>query len=353
MVAIARVLAGGVPVGGAFLTTFDQVFTASHVVNDWLGRDQMTTRSPLGDGHEVDLDFPFMSNAPCKAEIARWTAPKKEDVATLVIGEGVPDGLTPCLIVPDISLSVGQRVRVYGFPAGYDQGVWTYGVLGHRTSANQMQLNLELELTVKAGFSGCPVFLEEKDAVVGMIVTADEGNKLAFMVPSDYLVRRLKFETPRKGTNLWEVNHFRRATLTALLNDLYGFEGEGYDDTVCETVRSSLGEIANSISVVDDRAFWERSLDDEIEDFVEVYKKWNGCPKDKSGAETRNQELRKLRAKRKSISSKIRDAQGLFGGADDQQMMREIFTSVRRITTRHPSMFRNLERSVRALDSAK
>jgi len=298
MVSIARVIGRNGPVGGAFVTTFGQVFTASHVVNSFFELDKLNSRSPVRDGKMVDLDFPFAKSEAGKAEVARWTRPSKEDVATLLLDGDLPAGIDPCLIVPDACLSIGQKVRVYGFPNGYDDGVWTYGVLEHRTAANQLQISLERELTVKEGFSGCPVFLNDNDAVVGMIVSADEGNKLAFMVPSDFLAHQLKYEEPKRGTNLWKVNFFRKNVLTALLDDLYSFEGEGYDNSVCETVRTSLGSIANALSVVDDRAFWSKSIDDEVEDLVTVYKTWNGCPKGKIGAGERNLELRNLRQKR-------------------------------------------------------
>lgn len=351
MVAVARILRGGEPIGGAFVTSFDQVFTASHVINEVLGLEPLNARSPVGDGRPISLDFPFADNASNTARMARWTKPSKEDISTLILEDGLPSDINPCLIVPDPSLSIGQRVRIYGFPSGYDEGVWSYGVLRNRTSSNQMQIELESTLSVKGGFSGCPVFLEDTDAVVGMIVTADEGNRLAFMVPSDLLAKQLKYEEPRRGTNLWKVHYFRRNILTALLDDLYSFEGDGYDHTVCETVRVSLGSVANAISLVDDRAYWTRGLHDEVEDFVTIYKLWNGCPRGAVGAHERNAELRQLRKKRTAISTKIREAQGLLGAEQDHEMMDDIFDAIRGITRTYPAKFVALERGLMRLDN--
>lgn len=350
MNSIARIIGEEGPIGGAFVTTFDQVFTASHVINQFLGVDLNNARSPVGDSREIELDFPFSKSQRANANVVRWKRPSKEDVATLTLTDSLPSPLTASLLVPDTSLSIGEKVRIYGFPDGYDEGVWTYGVLDHRTATNQIQISLERELKVKGGFSGCPVMLNDSDAVVGMVVSADEGNNLAFMVPSDFLVRQLKFEEPRRGTNLWKVNYFRKNILTAILDDLYSFEGEGYDDSICETVRNSLGSVANALSVVDDRAFWSKSIDDEVEDLVAVYKLWNGCPKGRVGAEKRNMELRNLRQKRRSISTKIKQAQGLLGAEQDQEMMDDVFEAVKGITIAHPSMFKSLERSIGTLE---
>lgn len=217
-------------------------------------------------------------------------------------------------------------------------------------AGNRTQIVLENKLTVKGGFSGCPVFANDTDAVLGMIVTADEGNNLAFMAPSDFLTRQLKFEEPRRGTHLWKIHFFRRNILTALLDDLYSFEGQGYDDMVCERVRTSLGSVANAISVIDDRAYWSKGLDDEVEDFVSIYKMWNGYPKGKGGAEERNSALRRLREKRRSISSKIKQAQGLLGLEQDQEMIDEIFNSIRAIVGEYPGQFSYIEKTLKTLN---
>jgi hypothetical protein len=80
----------------------------------------------------------------------------------------------------------------FGFPAGYDDGVWTSGVLRGRTANGRIQIDGEADpgYWIKPGFSGTAIWDTELDAVVGMAVTADMDAevKVAYMIPARALL---------------------------------------------------------------------------------------------------------------------------------------------------------------------
>ena len=78
-----------------------------------------------------------------------------------------------------------------GFPSGYDDGVWATGRLLGRLGTSWIQIE-DVKVpgfAVIAGFSGAPVWDEQLQGIVGMIVASSQQatTKTAFVIPSDVL----------------------------------------------------------------------------------------------------------------------------------------------------------------------
>jgi tetratricopeptide (TPR) repeat protein len=175
-------------VGTGFLVTDDGlVATCAHVVEATLGLPEGKLRIPQG---EVELDFPLL--APGRILTGRVTHWQPErDFAGLYLVDTPPNDAQPVLLITTDDLW-GHAFRAFGFPAGYDDGVWASGVLRGRTAAGWVQIE-DVKTPgywVQPGFSGTPVWDEQLNGVVGMAVAADTDRvtKAAFMTPSRELI---------------------------------------------------------------------------------------------------------------------------------------------------------------------
>src|SRR2546425_683479 len=79
----------------------------------------------------------------------------------------------------------------FGFPAGYDDGVWATGRLLGRQATDWMMIeDVKAQgFAVAPGFSGTPVWDELLQGVVGMVVAASRPaeTKAAFVIPLEVL----------------------------------------------------------------------------------------------------------------------------------------------------------------------
>jgi len=69
----------------------------------------------------------------------------------------------------------GHTFRAFGFPSGYDEGVWASGQLLEKQAAGWVQIE-DMKLTgyfIEPGFSGTPVWDEQVEGVVGMVVAVE------------------------------------------------------------------------------------------------------------------------------------------------------------------------------------
>jgi hypothetical protein len=95
-----------------------------------------------------------------------------------------------------MSLRDHQLVRAYGFPAGADAGLWTFGTLVGEggPGCEWIQLNKTAEAEpIEPGFSGTAVLDEATGVVVGMIVGkyTGEGGRVAWMIPVETMLGHL------------------------------------------------------------------------------------------------------------------------------------------------------------------
>jgi tetratricopeptide (TPR) repeat protein len=179
--------ADGSIVGAGFLVADRRVLTCTHVVADALGIPGDTGGEPGGTLH---LDFPLI--VPGDIRIARvilWQIEK--DVAGLELNADLPAGAQPVCLVTTKDFWL-HPFRAFGFPTGYDDGVWVSGVLRGRQATGWVQIEdvKEPGYWVQPGFSGTPVWDEQLHGVVGMAVAADiqPGIKAAFMIPARSLI---------------------------------------------------------------------------------------------------------------------------------------------------------------------
>ena len=177
----------GRAVGAGFLVADRQVLTCAHVVATALGLPENTPETPQD---EVHLDFPLVAPAHIvTARVIHWQP--ESDVAGLELEDDPPAGARPVRLVTAKDLW-GHAFRAFGFPTGYDDGVWASGVLRGRQAAGWVQIEdvKEPGYWVQPGFSGTAVWDEQLNGVVGMAVAADtdRGTKAAFMIPAHLLI---------------------------------------------------------------------------------------------------------------------------------------------------------------------
>jgi hypothetical protein len=185
---IARIRApDGRTVGAGFLIAEGQVLTCAHVVAAALGLTENTLETLQA---EVHLDFALVAPGHIlTACVTHWQP--ESDVAGLQLDDDPPAGARPMRLVTAQDLWT-HAFRAFGFPTGYDDGVWASGVLRGRTAAGWVQIEdvKEPGYWVQPGFSGTAVWDEQLNGVVGMAVAADtdRGIKAAFMVPVSLLI---------------------------------------------------------------------------------------------------------------------------------------------------------------------
>jgi hypothetical protein len=348
---IARIHSPSGVVGGGFLVSSEQVFTASHVINAALGRPLPSAARPDG---EITIDFPFAPGKPrATCKVVRWTSPNKADVATLRLDDDVAVGGTHKLLA-DVTLRPDTAIRSYGFPNGYERGVWAYGHLRDRVVDGLWQLQCRADggCNITRGFSGCPVFHKEATAetqtgaIIGMVSRAEEDRGLAFVVPASLLVKRLDGETPERGTLGWKINYFRTSTMTALLSDLSSYEDEGIEEQECRQIKIALENAANVFSGLDRGAFWERPLHEDLELIRDIYDSWNDCRAGRVGAELRKLTLREFRDKRQELSRRVNDSQALLFNESDDELIDQMFDSFRELSARFPGRFIKIARNI-------
>jgi hypothetical protein len=79
--------------------------------------------------------------------------------------------------------------RAFGFPAGYDNGVYAYGNILGREASGWLQIEdvKQSGYFVQPGFSGGAVWDETLQAVVGMVTAADIRARSGFVIPTSLL----------------------------------------------------------------------------------------------------------------------------------------------------------------------
>jgi hypothetical protein len=183
--------AGGI-VGAGFLVDKCHVLTCAHVIAQALGVADDTPEQPAAT---VSLDFPQLASHPLlSAKVIFWDPVQEDgrgDIAGLeLLGEPPAGAAAVCFVPADQVWN--HSFRVLGYPRGLDDGVWATGRLLGRQGTNWIQVEgVEVPgFAVIGGFSGAPVWDEQAQGIVGMIVAAsqDATAKAAFVIPSDVLL---------------------------------------------------------------------------------------------------------------------------------------------------------------------
>jgi hypothetical protein len=134
--------------------------------------------------------------AELTAEIVVWEPPRPDgsgDIAGLRLLAAPPPGVRMARLV--LARDLWEHpFRAFGFPARRDDGVWAAGVLRERTAAGWLQVEQAAPagFTVQPGFSGTPVWDDELQGVVGIVVAAERRLALGtgYVIPSTTLLER-------------------------------------------------------------------------------------------------------------------------------------------------------------------
>lgn len=200
------------PVGAGFLIGPNRVLTCAHVIADALDIPRDTQTRPDAP---VWLDLPLLADSePCQGHVvadADWYPINEqvrhgelEDVAILKL-EKPPSADTHPIAMVAVADFRDRPVRTLGFPAGYDDGHWVSGRTKGVIGTGWVQLDNELgRHGVTPGFSGTPVWDEQEQAVIGMIVSVPRGERsVAYMIPAaplGKLAPELNRQQPVKAT---------------------------------------------------------------------------------------------------------------------------------------------------------
>lgn len=194
-------------VGAGFLVTDREILTCAHVIAQALGISEETPEKPAD---EIRLDFPLVARGEMlTARVILWrpvgASPKEEeDVVVLDLERDTPVGAHTVHLVKSDELW-GHVFRAFGFPVGYDNGVWASGRLLESDAAGWVQIEdvKDSGFRIQPGFSGAPVWDEQLNGVAGMIVAAEQRPeiKAAFIIPADLLVKTWPAlgESPYRG----------------------------------------------------------------------------------------------------------------------------------------------------------
>ncbi|MGV9761588.1 nSTAND1 domain-containing NTPase [Streptomyces tricolor] len=208
--AVVRILDGsGRPTGAGFLIGPRDVLTCTHVVAGVLGAAPDDPEPPEG---RLAVDFPLARPGHrIEARVVAWTplggdGPGDVTVVRLL---AEPPANAPVARLVDDGASPDRRVRTFGFPAGYDDGVWSTGWLRGMQGADWFQYDTDpaAQHGIRQGFSGAPVWDTESGGVVGMVVAADHdaGIRTAYAIPT----RTLRTSWPALGDASLAVSPFR------------------------------------------------------------------------------------------------------------------------------------------------
>jgi len=172
-------------IGTAFLVDDTRALTCAHVIQDALG---ISKNLDVSSQLTIKVDFPLLpQQKTCFARVAFLDHEK--DIAGLELTSDPPLGAQPVrLVIPQGELWE-HSFRAIGF--SMPEGVWASGVLRGKNAEGWIQIEdtKSAGYSVQPGFSGAPVWDEELQAVVGMIVAADKNQniKAAFCIPCTML----------------------------------------------------------------------------------------------------------------------------------------------------------------------
>lgn len=167
-------------VGTGFLVAPGYVLTCAHVVLQALGRNReqfADDKEPPKDG--ITLDFHVLASGQgMEAKVVAWLPYRLDsgDVAALRLTAGAPEGVKPIPLVNVTRAEVEAEAHsVYGFGGGPSGGRSD----AYRPKANVAGGRFQLckfgdpsDETIRSGFSGAPVWNEDRKCVIGMVATA-------------------------------------------------------------------------------------------------------------------------------------------------------------------------------------
>ncbi|WP_329179242.1 serine protease [Streptomyces sp. NBC_01477] len=181
--------ANGKIAGSGILLSPDRVLTCAHVV----GRDEEVTAEFVGaTGLQVPRVAARVTGGAYRPEKRDADGDPSGDVALLELDR--PRPAAEATTLHRVS-APGREVRMYGFPAAYNGGLWLPAtIVGGCGRDGQVQLRppSPAELA-RPGFSGGGVVDLATDRVIGMVLASapEEGGGYSFMSPAETVVQHL------------------------------------------------------------------------------------------------------------------------------------------------------------------
>ena len=343
---VARLLhrseTGTTPVAVGILSAGNQLFTAAHGVNLAIGSPKDAASRPDAD---VIVDFPFsVVKESFAAKIIAWSAPNDTDVATLQL-DSVPPDVEP-VVVDFRHHSVSGEVHVYGFPRGFDGGVWASArAVGYLSSGLVQLKSVDQDNRLREGFSGgAAATAPETDAsVLGMITKASNKSGIAAMLPTEALVGRLRVPEATRGSAWDSLRYFRETLLTRFLEDMRATSSSDEVLPGGTSVDAALKEMAQALDVLGEGGRWVESPADHMRSLASLFDAWGSASTDSARAS----HIEAMVIERRVLSHQLRVARALFGlHPDFIREMRRIFRSADVIASENPAAFPRLTKAV-------
>ncbi len=180
---IVRILdVRGRVVGAGFAVSQKHVVTCTFIVAaGWEVSEDLQT--PLAS--PVLLETALESGKTLTARVTHWQ-PANEEVFAILELEQPLDHLQPAHLMAADEFW-GHHFRAFGFPHGYNDGVWIRGELqGMLQSSGWVQFDTSGSTVFSKGargFGGTAVWDEQLAGVVGMIVAAEASGNTGFLLP--------------------------------------------------------------------------------------------------------------------------------------------------------------------------
>ncbi len=185
------------PVGIGVLVQGGFIVTCAHVAAAAVGRTnfQQVVHAPK---EPIALDFPFSQQRnEFTAKVIGWTpyrANQAGDIAILQFSDPLPLDVQPAVLTLKSNLWK-KPFRAYGVPANYPNGVWSDGEVLATEANGYFQVNNvnTIGYRLQPGFSGSPIWVDQYNAVVGVLTLADTSQVFAgFVIPSRMLVEAIE-----------------------------------------------------------------------------------------------------------------------------------------------------------------
>lgn len=163
---------------GFFINSF-RILTCAHVIDSSLDSPLQFNKGESLESNFVTLDFPLRSpRKKTKAKIVFYDSEADIAVLELVQEEFTSDNVSPTIIL-DNHKFWGHSFRAFGFPRNINVGVWITGEILGETESGWIQIedNDMVGHFVEEGFSGGPVWDDQIQAIIGMVVAFEKPNK--------------------------------------------------------------------------------------------------------------------------------------------------------------------------------
>jgi hypothetical protein len=198
-----RRAADAVPVGAGLLCTNSHIVTCAHVI-----ASQEVVDSP------VFVQFQFAGPhelIPAVVVEDGWhpqAADGSGDLAVLSLQGRLPTGAEPAPL-RDAEGVWGHPFRVYGYPRGHERhGVWSHGVIIGPAEVEWVQLQADSAqgFALRQGFSGAPIWDDQLDAVIGIVVGIDRETdvRTGYGIPVEVIRKYWPRIDPWVG---WRLDH--------------------------------------------------------------------------------------------------------------------------------------------------